>query len=198
MAPWLEFFVDNVKPLDLFMLATDWLIAPVGEDIGCMAHKGYVAHHIPGHRIRIRVPHKKRDHPFFQTVAAQLNGIDGVKASTTPETGSILVHYQGDFAQLLISAAEAGLGELIDLEMGGEPLEPLVDRLLNQGGAIERKLLSSTGGQVDVKTFAMLGLMLAAGVQLFRGQIFGPAVPLLWYTAEIVRNNFPKRPSRER
>ena len=101
-----------------------------------------------------------------------------------------MIHYQGDFAQLLISAAEAGLGELIDLEMGGEPLEPLVDRLLNQSGAIEQKLLSSTGGQVDVKTFAMLGLMLAAGIQLFRGQIFGPAVPLLWYTAEIVRNNF--------
>jgi hypothetical protein len=197
MAPWLEFFVDSVKPLDLFMLATDWLIVPVREDIGCMARKGYVAHHIPGHRIRIRVPHKKRDQPFFQTIAAQLNGIDGVKASGTPETGSILIHYQGDFAQLLMSAAEAGLGELIDLEMGGEPLEPLVDRLLNQGGAIERKLLSSTGGQVDVKTFAMLGLMLAAGVQMFRGQIFGPAVPLLWYTAEIVRNNFPKRPPRE-
>jgi hypothetical protein len=196
MAPWVEFFVDNVKPLDLFMLAADLLIVPVRKDMGRMAHKGYVAHHIPGHRIRIRVPRKKRDHVFFQTVASQLNGIEGVKASATPETGSILVHYQGDFAQLLINAAAAGLSELLDLEFGGELLEPLVDRLLNQAGTIEQKMLSSTGGQMDARTFAMIGLMLAAGVQVFRGQIFGPAIPLLWYTAEIVRNYFPNPPPR--
>lgn len=194
MAPWLELFVDNVKLLELFMLAADLLIVPVREDKGCMAHKGYVVHHIPGHRIRIRVPHKKRDHVFFQTVASQLNGIEGVKASATPGTGSLLVHYHGDFAQLLVRAAEAGLSELIDLELGAEPLQPLVDRLLNQAGTIEQKMLSSTGGQVDARTFAMFGLMLAAGVQVFRGQLFGPAVPLLWYAAEIVRNYFPNRP----
>jgi hypothetical protein len=197
MVLWLESLLAMVEPLDLLLLVTDWLIVPALEDTNRMAHKGYVAHHIPGHRIRIRVPHKKRDNTFFQSVSTQLNGIDGVKASVTPETGSILVHYQGDLAQLLISAAEAGLSELIDLEMGNEPLEPLADRLLSQVGAVEQKLLASTGGQVDGRTFAMFGLMLAAGVQVFRGQLFGPAVPLLWYTAEIIRSYIPNRLPRQ-
>jgi hypothetical protein len=197
MACWLELILPQIESLDLLLLVTNSLILPAWEDTTRMAHKGYIAHHIPGHRIRIRVPHKKRDSAFFQGVATQLNGIDGVKVSVTPETGSVLVHYKGDLEHLLLSAAEAGLSELIELEMGGEPLEPLADRLLSQAGAIEQKLLASTGGQVDVRTFAMLGLVLAAGVQLFRGQIFGPAVPLLWYTAEIIRNYIPNRLPRQ-
>ena len=196
MACWHEILLAKVEPLDLLLLATDWLMIPALENTTCMANKGYIAHHIPGHRIRIRVPHKKRDQAFFKDAATRLNGIDGVKASVTPETGSILVHYQGDLAHLLMGAAEAGLNELIDLEMGGEPSEPLTDRLLNQVGALEKKLLKSTGGQVDGRTFAMFGFMLAAGVQIFRGQIFGPAVPLLWYTAEVVRNYFPNNAPR--
>lgn len=196
MSLWLEHLLPKVEPLDLVLLATDWLIVPALENTTHMAHKGYVAHHIPGNRIRIRVPSKKRDNAFFQSVATRLNGIDGVKAAVTPETGSVLLHYQGDLGQLLISAAEAGLSELIDLEMGGELLEPLADRLLGQAEGMEKKLLASTGGQVDGRTLVMFGLMLAAGVQLFRGQIFGPAVPLLWYTAEIIRNYMPNRLSR--
>jgi hypothetical protein len=197
MANWPEFLLAKVEPLDLLLLATDWLIIPALENTTRMTHKGYVAHHIPGQRIRIRVPHKKRDHAFFADVATRLNGIDRVKASATPETGGILVHYQGDLAHLLLRAAEAGLNELIDLEMDGEPSEPLTDRLLSQVAAMEQRLLASTGGQVDGRTFAMFGLMLAAGVQVFRGQIFGPAVPLLWYTAEIVRHWLPNRPPHQ-
>lgn len=193
MARLLDSFVSKVDPVDLVLLVTDWLKEPALEGRSGMAHKAYVAHHIPGHRVRIRVPHKKRDAVFFGHVGTQLNGIEGVKASVRPDTGSILIHYQGDFAQLLLSAAEAGLRELIDLEMGPEPLEPLANRLISQGAAIEQKLLTSTGGHVDGQTFALLGLVLAAGIQIFRGQLFGPAVPLLWYTVELLRNYGPKR-----
>jgi hypothetical protein len=197
MADWLEALVSNVEPLDVLLQVTDWLIAPALEDNRPMAHKGYVAHHIPGRRIRIRVPRKKRDTPFFQDAAARLNGMDGVQASVRPETGSILVHYQGDFTHLLMRAAEAGLSELIDLEMGDEPLASLADVLLDRAGAIEQKLLASTGGQIDGRSFVMVGLMVAAGIQLFRGQLFGPAIPLLWYTAETIRNYTTNRLPRE-
>jgi hypothetical protein len=193
MARLLESLVTKVDPVELVLLVTDWLSEPAPEGRSGMAHKGYVAHHIPGHRIRIRVPHKKRDAAFFGDVGTRLNGIEGVKASVRPETGSILIHYQGDFAKLLLSTAEAGLRELIDLEMGAEPLEPLANRLISQGAAIEQKLLASSGGQVDGRTFALLGLVLAAGIQVFRGQLFGPAVPLMWYTVELLRNYGPKR-----
>ncbi len=197
MAPWLETVVANVEPLDVLLLLSDWLIAPASKDAIRMAHKGYVAHHIPGRRIRIRVPHKKRDTAFFQDVAARLNGIEGVQASVTPETSSVLIHYQGDLESLLISAAAAGLEKFIDLEMGDEPLAPLADRIIDQAATVEQKLLASTGGQIDGRSFVMLGLMLAAGVQLFRGQLFGPAVPLLWYTAEMIRNYTQNHPPRQ-
>jgi hypothetical protein len=190
----LEALVARVEPLDLALLVMDWLRAPTLAHRCSMvhAHKAYVAHHIPGHRVRIRVPHKKRDHAFFQNVHTTLNAIDGVKASVRPETGSILVHYQGDFSHLLLKVAEAGLDALIDLQTEPEPLEPLGNRLISQGVAFEKKLLDSTGGQMDGRSFALLALLLAAGLQIFRGQLFGPAVPLLWYTAEFIRNYLPK------
>jgi hypothetical protein len=134
------------------------------------------------------VPHKKRDQAFFHDVSKKLNTIDGVKASARPETGGILVHYQGHLSDLLLKAAEAGLDTLIDLQMEPEPLEPLGNRLMGQGVAFEKKLLESTGGQMDGRSLALLALLVAAGFQIFRGQLFGPAVPLLWYTSELIRN----------
>lgn len=186
----LEILLACFDPIDLIVYVVE---SDAAEESKYMAaHKAYIAHHIPGHRIRIRVPHKKRDAAFFHEVAHRLNSIDGIKAEAAPETGSVLVHYQGNFTQLLMQVAETGLSSMLELEMGDEPVAPLGDRLIEQAGAIEQKLLATTGGHVDGRTAVLLTLLLTTGVQLFRGRLLN-AVPLLWYTAETVRHYMPNR-----
>ncbi len=196
MDRFLEFLIAWAEPLNLLVGIVDRLSKATAEGAISMTSKTYVAHHIPGRRIRLRVSHKKGDKAFFGDVQTRLNSIPGIKASTTPHTGSILIHYEGDLEKLLLSAAEAGLAALIDLEMSDEPLESLADSLVNQVGAIERKLHASTGGQMDGRSFVTLALILAAGVQLLRGQIFGHAFPLLWYAAETVRTYARTHPAQ--
>jgi len=187
MDPVLEFIFTWAEPLNLLIGVAERLTKATAEGAISMTSKAYVAHHIPGQRIRLRVPHRKGDKAFFDDVETRLNGIPGIKAATTPHTGSILIQYEGDLQKLLLSGLETGLDDLIDLEMRPEPLEPVADRLLNQAGAIEQKLLASTGGQMDSRSLVTIALIVAAGLQLLRGQVFGPAIPLLWYTAETIR-----------
>ena len=116
----------------------------------------------------------------------------------TPKTGSVLVHYSGDFSDLLIRAAETGLTALIEFELGTPIATPMIEGLFGHMSAMDTHVQSKTGGQVDARTIALLGLIVAAGVQLFRGRVFGPAVPLIWYAAETVRNYYlkPNYPAR--
>jgi hypothetical protein len=187
----------GIGPLDLLSSAAGLLLtyqrAPM--EIAMAPPKAHLVHHIHGRRLRVRVPARRHDAAFFEDVASKLNSLDGVRAQVTPQTGSVLIHYSGDFSNLLMKAAEIGLSQLVELELGTPVATPLIESLFGHVSTIDQQVQTKSNGQVDARTIALFGLIVAAGVQLVRGQVFGPAVPLIWYAAETVRNYY-SRPNR--
>jgi hypothetical protein len=83
-----------------------------------MTHKAHVVHHIQGKRIRVRVPTKRHDAKYFAAVQERLQSIAGVDAQVDPRAASVLVHYTGPIPALAESFVEAGLTDLLDIELG--------------------------------------------------------------------------------
>lgn len=83
-----------------------------------MSYKAHIVHHIDGKRMRVRVPGKRHDGAYFQTVQDRLHAIDGVAAQVDPTAASVLIQYDGPFAELCEKMADVGLTELLDLELG--------------------------------------------------------------------------------
>jgi hypothetical protein len=149
-----------------------------------MTHKAHVVHHIPG-RVRLRVPAKRRHHAFFHDVKQRLEGCDAVSSvAVNPASGSVLIRYEGSIEELLAQAAVAGLLEFLEVTEELPLLEPIADQLVESLGHVDRHITRSTGGALDGRSALLIAFVAAAVWQSLRGQLFGPAVPLLWYAAQ--------------
>jgi len=152
-----------------------------------MAHKAYIVHAIPG-RVRLRVPEKRGDLEFFEDVRRRLRDCPSIQAiDINPNTAGILLHYQGgDPTVLFIEAANVGLTELAEIRSGLPPLEPINRRLMNRLREVDGRIAHATKGTTDGAAVAVLGLLLAGGLQVIRGEVLGSAIPLLWYAWQAV------------
>lgn len=137
--------------------------------------EGYVAHRSDV-RLRLRFPSRRRDGPFFARIGDQLAampGVDGVDAN--PFTGSILVR-TADAALVIQRAEREGLFRVAERKADGE-----------------RKLFRQRGGRrtgrfsdgIGVRHLIGAGLAGAGVVQIARGNIFAPAVTMLWCAGDI-------------
>lgn len=152
-----------------------------------MTQKAHIVHHIPG-RLRLRVPHRRDDTDFFEEVLRRFLTCDSVtKVDVNPSTAGILLHYDAALPVLLLEAAEAGLTELADIELGLQPLVPISEHLTTRLGDVDRQISQFTQGTVNGTTVVILFLLLAGGLQVLRGRVLGSAVPLLWYAWQAVR-----------
>jgi Heavy metal associated domain 2 len=148
-----------------------------------MKAKAHVAHSIPG-RIRLRVHNRHHDPGFFRDLEHRLSHFPQVKSvATNARTGSVLVHHSGAAFDLLMLAAEAGLGEMIDFE----PPAPVARQLRAQFAQLDETVQHATEGRLDLSTLAMIALFAVAGLQLVRGNQPVISVTLAWYAAELLR-----------
>ena len=155
-----------------------------------MAHKAHVVHHSTG-RVRLRMHHKRHDPEFFRAVQDRLTRCDNVhQVDVNPATGSILVRYSGEISSLIGQAMAHGLTEFADVELGLPPEAPVSDLLKDRLMQVSTKLTRATG--VDGGTAVVVGLLVAGTWQFMRGQVLGPAVPLLWYAAQAVSGMLPE------
>lgn len=157
-----------------------------------MAHKAHVVHHSTG-RVRLRMQHKRHDAEFFRAVQERLSSIDGVQhVEVNPATGSILVRYSGEISRLIGQAMAHGLQEFAEVEFGSPPLGSISDRLKGRMGDVSALIARATGGTVDGGSAVVIALLVAGTLQFVRGQVLGPAVPLLWYAAQAVSGMLPE------
>jgi Heavy metal associated domain 2 len=148
-----------------------------------MKAKAHVAHSVAG-RTRLRVHNRHHDRAFFHDLENRLARFPQVQSlETNPRTGSVLVHHSGSAFDLLMLAAEAGLGEMIDFE----PPEPVASQLQSQFALLDEIVQRATEGRLDLSTLAIFGLFTLAGIQLVRGNQPVIAVTLIWYAAELLR-----------
>lgn len=152
-------------------------------------HKAHVVHHSPG-RLRLRVAGKRGDKAFFDEVAEKARNMPSVRrVQTNPATGSILVtHDAGDSLPTLVGEAfQAGLQEFIDVEMPeAKPFLPIATQLVERAFHMDKGIKNASRGAIDGQSAVVGGLLVAAVIQIARGQWLGPAVPLIWYAAQAV------------
>jgi len=144
--------------------------------------------HFTPRRLRIKVPEKRRDRIFFDTVADRLatwESIEGVE--TNPLTASVLIHFS-DLEKLLLEAALKN--DLIDIDFDvafGDATEPAVTQAAVQSfQTADNALRRWTQNQIDMRGLLFV-LLFAGGVfQLLRRRLDAPAPTLLWYAGDLI------------
>lgn len=142
-----------------------------------MLPSAHIVHQLHG-RLRLRVREKCQDQEFFEEVRECLEGLSAVtEVKINCNTGSVLLlHPEASYPEV-----EAELRELrlFDLSDAPEPQTPALSPVLSGLSSINRALSSGSAGGVDLRTVAFVGVMALVLRQILRGQIIGPALPMV-------------------
>ena len=136
-----------------------------------------VVHKMEG-RLRIRVPARKGDIPYFGAVKDALSSLKGVEAvEVTPYTGSILVRGVATVEAVVDAAQSRGLFAV--REEQAVKVTAFHDVVSSQVGALNERIKTATGATFDLPGLAFMALVGAGIYQIARGNFAAPA----WYTA---------------
>jgi hypothetical protein len=126
-----------------------------------------IEHQLPG-RVRLRVPSKRGDVPFFEKVVHELSKHPSLRELiASPLTGSITLHYCEPLQPITAAAAEQKL-----FDTGRS--EPQKDGSKSQ----QASRLREASGLAGATAAGLSGLGL---FQVARGNVLGSAVENLWY-----------------
>src|SRR5260221_14026609 len=127
----------------------------------------YIEHQLPG-RVRLQVPSRRGDVPFFERVVRELSKHPAMHELTaTPLTGSITLHYFEPLHPIIAAAGDQRLFETSRLEPQSN-----VSRSKPAVG------LREGSGLADGIATGLSGLSL---VQATQGSVFGSAAENLWH-----------------
>jgi hypothetical protein len=152
-----------------------------------MTVRAHVVHRTRS-RIRLRVPDKRGDHGWFSRLRSRLLSLPGVESiHINPLLGSVLMVG----AEGAIGALEDTLAEEAVLALTGEPLPQTsaLSGLASLLNSIDRTVEDLSAGSTDLRTLAFVALFGLALRQALRGEIVGPALPLIWYAFTLLENS---------
>ncbi|OEU48761.1 MAG: hypothetical protein BA872_01770 [Desulfobacterales bacterium C00003060] len=133
--------------------------------------------HSTSARLRIKIPSKKGDNSYFESLEQSLSGCNGVQGvETSPVTGSVLLFHDANMKGISRFAEEKGLFKVGT--WGGEPT-PLVRRVRAGFEDLDRRTKRLTGGQLDLSSAVFFSLISLSIYQIVRGNFYAPA----WYTS---------------
>lgn len=75
---------------------------------------------------------------------------------------------------------------MFEIAEGSEPETPALTPLFSGIRKLDQAIVSSTSGSVDLRTLLFVGALIIAIRQMRRGELFSPALPLLWSAMEMV------------
>ena len=136
----------------------------------------YISHTTSG-RFRIRIPSKKGDAAFFQSLkdlAGQFPNIHEVAAN--PVTGSILIKHSLEPAIMEELARTYFPKQAKQIDSPSSNIHRQVTETYKQ---VDNKIKKFTGGEMDVGTLSFGTLLILGIYQISRGNFMAPA----WYTA---------------
>jgi hypothetical protein len=127
----------------------------------------HIQHQLPG-RVRLRVPSKRGEVPFFEKVVRELSMHPAVRELTaTPLTGTITLHYSEPLQPITAAAVDQGLFETCRLEPQ-----------TSASGSKPAPRLSEASGFAEGIAAGLSGLSL---FQAARGRVLGSATENLWH-----------------
>jgi hypothetical protein len=136
-------------------------------------------------RVRLRIGEKRKDPEYFEQVGNQLGSVSGIsELRTNSNTGCILLlHPEQTWAELEPQLQQLGLFEITE---AAEPEKPALEPLLEGFSRINQALTAGSSGRVDLRTLTYIGMMALTINQIMRGQVLGPALPMLWNALSLV------------
>ena len=141
-----------------------------------MIPEAHVTHRM-SHRLRIKVPTKRRDFKYFDTLTQHLSSVSGVEVvEANPLTATMLITHDLDADALLLTAQEKGF---FTLQHTSPPEINIHKAVSTQFFDIDKQLKSFTKGSLNIGGAAFLALVGVGVYQISRGNFAAPA----WYTA---------------
>lgn len=150
-----------------------------------MQPQAHIVHQLK-HRVRLRVPDQRGDPFWFEEVCEKLATLDSLSQyNTNTTTGCIVLHFpDSDWETVQDQVLALEVLELVDAPIADIPaMQPLLMGIKE----LDKTVASGSAGRVDLRTLAFLVLMVMAVRQIMRGQVLGPALPMLvsaWTLAE--------------
>lgn len=143
-----------------------------------------ITHTISG-RLRLKIPSKKGDNSYFQSLEQKLSGCDGVqRVKANAVTAGVLLLHDADIKSISKFAEE---NRLFMVKSLGSERTLLVDRIRNSFKDLDRRTKNLTGGELDVASAVFLSLVSLSIYQIARGNFFAPAwYTSLWYAVNMV------------
>lgn len=141
-----------------------------------MAAAASVCHRTP-HRLRIKIPSRKRDGRYFAALMShfgRFQGIDRVETNTL--TGTLLFVGKPDVREI---AAYGAAKDLFVIKVANPPATALAQKVAADFRHFDTQIRRFTGGDLDLPGLAFLGLVATGIYQISMGNFTAPA----WYTA---------------
>jgi hypothetical protein len=150
-----------------------------------MLPQAHIVHQLRG-RVRLRIKEKRQDPAYFDTLCSHIEALEGVsEVSANPNTGSLLIlHPDLPFAQIEDQLTALRQFELISAP---EPQQTALMPVFKGVGWLDEGLAEGTSGSFDLPTLGVIGLLGVAAYQLYRGNIIGPAIPMLMAALDLAR-----------
>jgi hypothetical protein len=150
----------------------------------------YISHATTG-RFRIRIPSKKGDATFFQSLKELGGKFPNIQEVTVnPVSGSILIKHSLDPAIMKELARTYFPHQAGQIDSPSSNIHRQVTETYNQ---VDTKIKKFTGGEMDLGTVSF-GVLLALGIyQISRGNFMAPAwYTAFWYALNIFLKSKPK------
>jgi hypothetical protein len=148
-----------------------------------MSDVAYIVHQISG-RVRLRIKTRRQDQAYFDALRRQLEPLECIETvRVNCNTGSIILrHPARPYAEVESAVRQLGLFELAT---GREPATPALAPLLSGISRIDQLVDEESSGVINLRTVTVVAVILLAMRQMRRGELLGPALPMLWNALEL-------------
>ena len=143
-----------------------------------MLPEAYIVHQLSS-RVRLRIDDMRNNNEFFDQVIEQLASLDSLtNYYTNRSVGSIvLVHEENSWQEVLQQLEGLKLFTLVNAP--ARTNRPAIAPLLSNIRKLNQNIDQGSGGSVDLRTLALISLLVLTIRQALQGNLVGPALPLL-------------------
>jgi hypothetical protein len=142
--------------------------------------------------MRLRVPGRRGNTPFFESAAESLRACEAVDdVRTNPSTGSILIFHRGETDEVLAYSRRNRLFSPERPKSGG-PRGPWTERFFTRFHDLDTRAKTASGGAWDLLTTTATGLFALSVVQILRGRFLPPAWTLFGDAIQVLIRNRDK------
>ena len=141
--------------------------------------------HIISGRLRIKIPSKKGNANYFESLERKFSDCDKVqKVEASAVTAGVLLLHDADIKDISKFAEE---NRLFVVEKQRSERMPLVKRISSGFEDLNRRTTRFTGGELDLPGAVFVSLISLSIYQIARGNFFAPAwYTSLWYAVNMV------------